>query len=94
MVKVFYFKDGDKYIGKWKDINIMVMGYFFKDGRSMKDNGKMIIKWTRYNFQMEINIGQWKMTNNEGTKTYKSGKIEKGIWENGKFMYAQGSQNP
>ena len=30
----------------------------------------------------------------QGTKTYTSGKIEKGIWENGKFMYAQGSQNP
>ena len=27
-------------------------------------------------------------------KTYKNGKIEKGIWENGKFQYAEGSQNP
>ena len=41
-------------------------------------------------------MGQWKndKQHGQGTMTYKSGKIEKGIWENGKFMYAQGSQNP
>ena len=41
-------------------------------------------------------FGQWQKNklHGQGIKTYNNGKIEKGIWKSGKFLYVQESQNP
>ena len=66
--------EGDKYVGKWKND---------------KKHGIGIYTWVDGPLDGDKYVGEWKNGEEHGKGSYYdnySGTIEKGLWENGKFM--------
>ena len=96
--------DGDKWIGEWKDGEINGEGtYFYADGSitvgEWKDgeiNGQAIQTWgDKSEWAGDRYAGEWKdgEMHGQGRYTYADGTIKEGIFENGKFLYANNNSN-
>ena len=70
-------KNGDKYVGEWKDDKFNGQGTFTFGPRS---------KWAGDKY-----VGEFKddKRNGQGTYTFASGRIKEGIFKDDKFLYAQ-----
>ena len=70
-----FFENGDKYVGEWK------YGKRHGEGTYTWGIGK----------NAKSHVGQFKngLPNGLGIQTYANGEIEEGMFENGKFKYAQ-----
>ena len=96
---------GYKYVGEWKDGEYHGQGTSTFDAphkgagekyvgeyRNSKRNGQ-----GTYTFDAphknagEKYVGEWKdgTQHGQGTYTYADGRVNEGIWENGKFLYAK-----
>ena len=85
------FASGSKYIGEWKDDEMHGQGTYFwyygdkyvGEWKGGTKNGKGIYFWddgTEYD-------GEWKgKMNGIGKMTHKNGRIEEGLWKDGKFL--------
>ena len=96
--------NGDKWIGEWKDGEINGEGtYFYADGSitvgEWKDgeiNGQAIQTWGDKNeWAGDRYVGEWKdgEMHGQGRYTFADGTIKEGIFENGKFLYANNNSN-
>ena len=91
----YTFASGNKYVGEFND------GNFNGHGTMTYANGnKYVGEWKngKYHGQGtftfpsgEKHVGKWKnqLPNGQGVHTYTDGRIEEGIFEKGKFLYAK-----